>query len=616
MAAQTRSNRFVLALEGLVLGVGALYFGQPVLMPLAVAVLLTFLLRPGAVSLERRGIPRPLAVGGVALAILVTAGSAGWMVTQQLHDLAGHLDEYRDHLHARIEWAHRQRIVAFDNVRDMFHDLAETGRAPVAPQESGDASSADDGVAAAPVPPTISTPAPDTGGEKNGVAQRDVQPAPVQIVPSAMSAVDVLRMIWNALSTPLALIAVTGVLVIFMLLEFEELRNRVLRLAGQNKLNVTTRTLDDVGRRISRYLLATVLVNGTFGLVVFLGLALIGVDYAVLWGVLAASLRFVPYVGPVVAASLAIGMAVLQFSDWTQPAMAAALFGIMELITYNVVEPLAYARSTGVSTTALLVAATFWAWVWGPMGLVLSVPLTVVLAVLGKNIPKLSFLGILLGDEPALAPHQTFYQRLLAGDVDEAAELLESQLQASSRVSVYDDLVVAALALADRDYARGELDEAELEFVCRNAHDLIEEHAPAPGEPGPRATRVVVCPMQDSADELASTMLQHLAAHCEIKPVGAALMASEKIAALGAANADVVVLSALHRSSASHVRYLCKRIRNELPSVRIVIGQWHYEGDRTRLAAALQARGADHIVTSLSGALDQLERIQPLPLSA
>jgi predicted PurR-regulated permease PerM len=615
--AQSPTSRFLLGLQAVVLIVAALYFAQPVLLPLVAATLLTFLLRPSVLWLERHRVPRALAVVIMAVGILLLITSVGWVVTRQLNDLALHLDEYRGNMRAKIETVQHSKTKAFDNVRGVIVEVVDavrgkSGRAGV-PSTTRLDSTADR-------PLSSSAIGDDDAGQSAGTSQPEIVPVEPQIVATetpATSPVAVLRLVWESLASPLTMIAVVSVLVIFMLLEFEELRNRVLRLSGQSKLTLTTRTLDDVSRRISRYLLANAAVNGGFGFFVALGLSLIGVDYAALWGFLAAVLRFVPYVGPIAAATLAVGMAVLQFPDWTHPLLVVGLFIGLELLTNNVVEPLTYGRTVGVSTVALLVAATFWTWIWGPLGLVLSVPLTVVLAVLGKNIPEFESLGILLGDQPALSPHESFYQRLLAGDADEAATLLDEQLAAVGRATAYDRLIVPALALAERDRHNGELDDEDKSFVWHNAHELIEENAPPEENSASRRIRVATCPAQDLADEMALTMLQHLApSECEVVLMSSGLMASEKTAAVTQLGPDVVVISALGPGGASQVRYLCKRIRHELPRVRIIVGRWGYQGDRERLAASLKARGVDYVVTTLQDALNLIERIQPLPMSA
>ena len=592
------SNRLLVGLQAVGLTVAALYFAQPVLMPLVTAILLTFLLRPATVALERHYVPRVLAVILVSFGVLAGVGSTGWVLTRQLHELALHLDEYRGHMRAKIERVRNSRTKAIENLRAVVNEVDEAARGKKSSEPGGSKS-------ASAAPGTIET------------ARQPVTPAVVTVTREPASALTAIRWAWEALSTPLATTVVTGVLVVFILSNFEELRNRLLRLAGQGKLTMTTRTLDEISRRISRYLIANALVNGGFGIVVFLGLRLIGVDYAALWGVLAAALRFVPYVGSVCAACLTIAMAIIQFPDWRTPAVVAGLFLLLELITANVVEPLTYGKSAGVSTVALLVSATFWAWLWGPMGLVLSVPLTVVLAVIGKYIPQFEALGVLLGDEPALEVHESFYQRLLAGDIEEAAALLEEYLAKNGRVAAYENLLIPALALAEHDRYRGALDEADRDLVRQSARDLIDENSPAAVEPGAARIHVIGCPAHDVADELGLTMLKHLAApQCEISILESGWMASEKVEAVARRTPDAVFVSALGPGGATRVRYICKRIRQDCPRLRIIVGRWGYVGDRERLTASLKARGADQVVTTLHEALDIIGRIQPLPLSA
>ena len=608
-------NRFSIGLQAVVLTVAALYFAQPVLMPLVTAILLTFLLRPAVAGLERRHVPRAAAVALVCLGILAGFGSVGWVLTRQLHELALHLDEYSGHMRAKIESVRNSKAKSIENLRAIVKEVDEAARGKKGRDSDQAPQSADAGSFAGEMP---TEPAP---ASTRARAVEPDKPIPktdvVTVVGEPPTALTAIRVAWAALSTPMATTAVVGVLVLFILSNFEDLRNRLLRLAGQGKLTLTTRTLDEIGRRISRYLLANAMVNGGFGIVVFLALRLIGVDYAALWGVLAAALRFVPYVGSACAAAFTIGMAVIQFPGWRTPALVGGVFLLLELITANLVEPLTYGKSAGVSTVALLVSATFWAWLWGPMGLVLSVPLTVVLAVVGKHIPQFEPLAILLGDEPALEAHESFYQRLLAGDVDEAATLLDEQLAKNGRAAAYDGLLIPALALAERDRHRGELDEADTDFVRRNAHDLIEENAPAESEPAAARIHVAGCPAHDVTDNLALTMLQHLAApRCEVLVLDSGLMASEKIDAVAHPAPGAVLISALGPGGAGHVRYLCKRIRQQCPHLRIVVGRWGYTGDRDRLTASLKARGADQVVTTLQEALDVIDRIQPIPLSA
>src|SRR5579872_5241768 len=414
------AHRLALSMQAIVFAVAILYFGRPVLVPLVVAVLLTFLLRPSVVWLERRHLGRGLAVGMIGLGAVLAVGSMGWILTRQVHVLSLHLDEYRQNLRTKLEALQNSQPKVLDRFRAMVTEVDRAGHAAKKPRQNLDEIASDRTSL-----PRSDDRSPTTGSEWEQDLQTDPQFSRVIVVADSPSTFDVVRRVWDALSTPLAGLAVVMVLVVFMLGKFEDLRNRLISLAGQSKLTLTTRMLDDASKRISQYLLANALVNGGFGIVVYLGLLLIGVDYAALWGCLAATLRFIPYVGAIGSAIAVMGMAVIQFEGWARPALVGGLFGLLELVTGNFVEPITYGKSAGVSTIALLVAAIFWSWLWGPMGLVLSVPLTVVLAVIGNQIPQFESLGILLGDEPALAPPISFYQRLLAGDIEEAADLFE-----------------------------------------------------------------------------------------------------------------------------------------------------------------------------------------------
>ncbi|MGE5193192.1 MAG: AI-2E family transporter, partial [Deltaproteobacteria bacterium] len=538
------ASRLLTALEGGVLVVAALYFGQPILLPLAMAILLTFLLRPCVVWLERHKIPRAAAVLVVTLTILLVIGSAGWIMTRQFRDLALHLDEYRGHLGAKAEVFQRTRLKSFENLRAVFREVAEAVDAghhsdPSQSPAAGDGRPPDrDGPSAS---HDLQNRAEQAG--RDDIRPHASEPQPVKLVSDSLSPVAVVKVLWDSLSTPLTTILVVSVLVFFALTEYEELRNRIYRLAGQSRLSLTTRTLDEAGKRISRYLVAYALVNGGFGLLVALGLWLLGVHYAVLWGFLAAAFRFFPYVGAIAAAGLPLCMAVIQFPDWTHPALVAGLIIALEVVTNSFVEPLTYGRSAGVSTVALLVAATFWAWIWGPLGLLLSVPMTVALTVIGKHVPQFEALGILFGDEPALAPHVSFYQRLLAGDIDEAAALLEEQLAVRGRVAAYDELIVPALALAATDRRHGDLDFTDCDIVWRNAAGLVEESFTADPPLSHRPVCVAGFAAEDPADEVALAMLQQIGApEFEMIIVGADVMASEKIATISASDCRAVVI--------------------------------------------------------------------------
>jgi len=612
--------RLLVGLQAVVLAIVALYYGQPILVPLVTAVLLTFLLRPAVLWLERHHLPRIVAVGIMGVGILAGFACVGTIVTSQLHELALHLDEYRGHMRSKIESLQHTRFQAFDNIRALIVEVTEAthGRDKSPDKSPGrpsshrtEASKTDDssgpGGVEAVEPPASATAEP---------VHNNANPEPpkVRVIPEPPGPVELAKFVWQALSHPVTTACLVCVLAIFILLEFEELRNRVLRLAGQATLTLTTKTLDEVGRRISRYLLANAIVNGAFGVAVFIGLWIIGVDYAALWGFLAATMRFLPYIGTTCAATLAVAMSIIQFPDWRHPGLAVGLFVVLETLTINILEPLTYGKTAGVSTVSLMIAAVFWTWLWGPFGLVLSVPMTVALAVIGKQVPQFESLGILLSDEPALAPHVSFYQRLVAGDVEEAAQVLEQALDSGSRCAAYDELLIPALARGEVDRHQGRLEEDERTGVWEEALALLEDFAPPSHDSTAPRLHLAGCPAHDRADEIVLRLLLHVAPdECMWNIASAALMASEKLESLLNPAPDALLISAVGPESDLHIRYLCKRLKHECPGLRLIVGRWGYSGDHDRLVRSLQSRGVNDVVTTLAEAVDLLHRIQPVP---
>lgn len=580
-------QKLMQSLVAVVLVVAALFFGREVLLPLAMAVLLTFLFAPLVSWLERIHLPRIPAVLAVILALILVAGSVTWVIGAQLTDLAIRLPR-----HAQ-------------NLKEKFVSMKLTGGAIDRIQE--------------------------TMKEVSGETAAD-EIHPVRIVTDDMLPYATLGVLSQTVLTPVANAAIILVLLIFMLIKREDLRNRMVRLAG-TRFALTTRTLDEVGSRISRYLLMNALINGGFGLAVAVGLMLIGVEYAPMWGFLAALLRFLPYVGPMLAATMPIGMAFIQFPghDWFHPALTAGLFVVLELITNNVVEPLAYGQSTGVSTVALLVSAIFWTWVWGPMGLVLAVPLTVVLTVLGEHVPALTPLAILLGDKQALDTFIAFYQRLLAGDVDEATSVVEEEAKTSTLIEVYDNVLIPALVLAEKDSETGELLEETQQFIWQTTRDLLEDMDPRVparvcddaagaqiGQGSGLRARVLGVPAHDTADDLVLEMLQQnlVLQGGSFEALSTTMLASELISRVAQEQPDAVCISSLGPVGIRQTRYLCKRLRQAHPQLHIIVGRWGFTGDRERAIAGLKRRGADQVVTSLAEARSLLERLVPLSVPA
>ncbi|MEX0741379.1 MAG: AI-2E family transporter, partial [Phycisphaeraceae bacterium] len=428
-----QSTAQLLMLVSAVVVVAALYLGQAVLMPLALAVLLSFLLTPVAARLERLGLWRVPSVLAVTVLAFTVLGGVGWLVADQLADLIQSLPLYRTNIRNRIEalWGYGEGYLEWvlNFVEQFQEDFA-------------------------PRPDPFEAPDPEPTAD----------PVPVTIVQPAPSPLEIARFAGPLLG-PLATAAMTIVFTLFILVQRDQLRDRIIRLAGLGRIDVTTKALDDAGRRISRYLLAQVLINVSYGVPIGIGLWIIGLPNALLWGVLAMLVRFVPFLGPWLGSLLPIAMSLAVFDDWTRPAAVISMFVVLELFSNNVMEPWLYGSSTGISMLAVVFAVVFWTWLWGAIGLVLATPLTVCLMVLGKYIDRLAFLNILLSDEPVLDPRSRFYQRLLAQHHEDALELADSFFIECPLVEVYDQILIPALHMAERDRHRGRLDKAQQAFA-------------------------------------------------------------------------------------------------------------------------------------------------------
>jgi len=397
-----------------------------------------------------------------------------------------------------------------------------------------------------------------------------------------------------------------------MLQQREDLRDRFVRLLGASAMHTTLTALDDAAERVSRYLAMQTLINTIQGSLVAVGLYFIGLPEALLWGALTIVLRFVPYLGPALAAAGPIVLSVAFFPGWTQTLLVVGLIGVLELVTNNLLEPRLYGSSVGVSAFALLVAAVFWTWLWGVAGLFLATPLTVCLVVMGKYIPQLAFLGVMLGDQPVLEPHERFYQRLLANDPEQAEELLDEAAQTTSSVEVCDTLLLPALRIVEHDHERDAIDVSRRDAVLDQLADLIEAWSlaapPKASEPGagaPVAMRVLCLPAADRADELAALALAHVLAQqgftAEAVPVG---LKAELLERAADALPDAICISAVPPAAVIHARYLCKKLRTRVaaPGLPIVVGLWDAHGELDRARQRLAAVGADHVVASAAAA--------------
>jgi predicted PurR-regulated permease PerM len=456
---------------------------------------------------------------------------------------------------------------------------------------------------------------------------------PIPVVVQAPS------LLWSlpTLLEPLSTAGLVITLVIFMLLERGDLRNRVIRLVGYGRLTLATKALDEAGRRISRYLLMQSLINGSFGVAIGLGLFLIGLPYALLWGTLAAALRFIPYLGPVAAALFPIALSLAEFPGWQQPLLIMGLIVLLELAANMLLEPVLYGRTAGVSAVPLMVAIAFWTWLWGPIGLLLATPLTVSLGVLGRYVPQMEFLGILLSDEPVLEPHTGYYQRLVAQDQDEAADLVEEFLKTHTVAEAYEAVLIPALSTAKKDLARDNLSDAEEEFIVLTTRELVEELSLRPlpelssdtsAEPVPPPDHaaplpkvpVIFCPVHDQADELALLMLQHLLdpARYDVELLSASMLTAEVVSRVEESQVQLICLGGIAPGGMSHTRHLCKRLRAHYPTLKIVVGRWGSPGNSQDSQELLHQAGADAVGTTLHDTCTQITQLGSLssPLTA
>lgn len=593
--------------------VAILYFASAILIPLALAALLTFLLAP-LVSRIERWLGRVVAVLLMVAMIFATAGAVGWVLTRQVIDLATKLPDYKVNIVTKLHAFRLPQGGAFSAFSKTIEELKNElpGGSAVEPTPTVTQS------AGKPETAVISPPAP--------------QPAtvPVQMVESSQSSpMDLIRSMIAPVLGPLGTSALVLLLVIFMLLQREDLRNRLIRLIGQGRISATTRAMDDAGQRVSRYLLMQLVVNVTYGIPVAIGLYFIGVPNAILWGGFAAMLRFIPYIGPWIGASMPILLSLAVSSSWLMPLLTIGLFIVLELISNNVIEPWLYGSSTGVSSVALIVAAVFWTWLWGPVGLVLATPLTVCLVVMGRHVPRLSFLSVVLSDESALTPAEDCYYRLLTPGVHDEIEFVDAYLKANSLTALYDAVFIPVITTAEMDTRQDSLDPDQLLIVEQSLRDIIQDlctrpavvskidndQATADVAPMPPC-RVACLPARAERDELAGSMLVHMLQQqgSEAWSAPGKLAADDLLGLLDKVDADVVCISVVEPSTVIHARHLCLKVRAQFPRMKIVVGLWGDTDGATESAKRLRDSGADEVVLSLADAIVQIAKLAPLTL--
>jgi predicted PurR-regulated permease PerM len=600
--------------------VAALYFGRDIFIPLAVAVLLTFALAPLVSFLRKIRIPRPVAVVAVVIGAFASIFIFGAVVASQLGTLAQNLPVYQNNIESKVKLLKNANIGegVFDRISRLFERLGRE-------IQSNDAPS----------------------GGADGVQQDATPPLPVEVVEPAPQPLQVLQTIIGPLIEPLATGGIIIVVVIFMLMKREDLRDRFIRLVGCGDLHRTTEALQDAGSRVGQYLLMQLIVNLTYAIPITIGLWIIGVPNALLWGLMALMLRFVPYIGPIIAATFPLMLALAVDPGWTMLLWTLALFVVIELISNNVIEPWLYGSRTGLSPLAIIVAAIFWTWLWGPIGLLLSTPLTVCLVVLGRHVPQFEFLDVLFGNESVLEPHQQLYQRLLAGDPLEATDRAEVFLEENGLLTFYETVAMPALCLGEEDRARGVMGEDRRKRVAESARALVdnlEDYAdeeaaeeaadedeepkkPADTENGKEppillpdgAGKVIACAGgRGELDDAAAAMLAQVLTvqRATTLVIESADLEPGRLRHLPLDGIGVVVITYLNTQSVPHARYLVRRLRRSRPSLRIGI---HWCGgtdtfDEVKRKAEI---GCDFIGMTLAGVaalslLDEPAEVQPV----
>ncbi|WP_144153451.1 AI-2E family transporter [Paraburkholderia sp. BCC1885] len=656
-----------LGIEGLitlavgVLAVSALYFARDVLIPITLAILLSFLVAPLADFLLRIRLGH---VASVLVAVLLSVSVIvllASVIGTQLTELVTNAPRYQATIESKIEAAHSLTIGKLDRLAGVAGQALQrvTAEPPPAPSSS-----------------------PSLPASRSAVApSSDAHPAaamPVEVREPVPTPFEIARRFLSPAISPLETAFIVFVVTIVILLQRDDLRDRAIRLFGSRDLHRTTTVMDEAARRLSRYFVSQLGVNAGVGVVIGVGLFCVGVPSPILWGIMAALLRLVPYVGIWISAALATGLAAAVSPDWSMAIWSLALFVTVELVVGQVVEPLLYGHSTGLSPFSVVVAAIFWSWIWGPVGLILSTPLTLCLLVLGRHVRRLEFLDVLLGDQPALTPIENFYQRALAGDPDEAIAQAEVMLRERSLCAYYDEVAVKGLQLAAIDVQRGGVSAAQLARIESTTNDLIEgldsypDHDPtrdeqadnwaavAPVEAHPfapteeadaspretthdgvsdearasastnhgdteetdlspaqaarnRAAHHVLCISgRGPLDQLSAGLLvQLLGKHdldCRVLPHEAASRSA--IDTLDTSAVTIVCLFYLNIDGIpSHLRYLVKRVRQRLPQAAIVVGLWPQGQPQTWSDDLQSAIGADCYATSMRDMLTACRRI-------
>ena len=574
----------------LAFGLFCLGIAQDVFIPIALAMLLTFVLSPIVERLQHWHVPRVAAVVVTVVFAFSVLGGLGWLLASQATTLAADLPQYKHNLTRKIREV--RRVGKSDSLEKAQSAVKEV---------IGEL-------------------------QKDGSVAAKKPPQPVVVEKPASGGLDSLRATLAPIADVLATVGFVVVLVIFMLIERQRLLERIIRLGGTARVTLTTKILSDAADRIGRYLQAQSLINTGFGVTIATGLFLIGVPYALLFGVLGAVLRFVPYVGVWVAAGSAALVSLAVSEGWREPLMVLTLFTLVELLIYLVVEPLLYSHSAGVSPLALLITLAFWTWLWGPIGLILGTPLTVCLVALGRHLPEMQFIVVLFGDEPVVSTDVAVYQRLLKGDEDGARAVLAQYVKEHPTADVYEEALLPVLARVRRDASRGALTAQESAFITGAIRRVVDESEgggrPAAQDEAAAAPvlEALACPARDEVDAAALRMLAARVATegVRLDVADAGVLAAEVLERVEAMRPGVVVVASVAANGLGHARYVLKRLRARFADLPLVATCWSAPDEADEARAALVDAGATEVATTLGEARDRIVqyrrvRAEPAP---
>ena len=548
----------------LVIVVAVLYLAREVLIPLALAILFSFVLAPGVRFLERWRLGRVASTFVTVIAGCSILGAVGWVAADQAVSLAAKLPEYRQNVTEKI------RALRAPSKGDL-------GKAAKALKEI----------------------------EKQAAPERP----PLAVKETPASPYEALAAFAAPFAKPLATALAVIVFTVLMLLNRESMRERLIGLIGAGRINLTTQALNEVGYRVSRYLYMQLVVNAMFGIPFGIALYFIGIPNALLWGMLAVLLRFIPYAGVWVAVAMPALLAFAISNDWSMVGWTLGVFFALEAVLVYVVEPLLYGKSAGLAPMAIIVAALFWTWLWGPLGLLLATPLTVCVAVMGRYIPELGFFNILLGVEPVLSPPARLYQRLVAFDQEEASDLAETCVKEEGAEPFYGEVLLPALRLIERDRHADAIEPACERAIFDNLRQILED---LPGEPAQKISCCIVA-AHDEADQIAGMALA-TASGATLIPFP--LLANEVMQEIEQGACNAVCISAVPPQAATHASHLAKRLRRRFPNLKILVALWTDLDNLERTTGRLTDAGADEVLATFPAALQRLRDLSLAPAAS